>query len=144
MNYLDNNKIKNDVIDLLIGELHNYEGCGFYGADLGYGLLEGYNIDGVIFYNNYKAEEYIKTHFEDLGEIIEEIKFQFDSEFISKLMLDMFDSPDRFCCVVYLEVASYLCGRCKFVDDNWNNEFELTEDNIKVIVSQLKELKDNE
>ena len=137
MNYLDNNKIKNDVINELIEQLYNYEGQTYLGCDLGYQLLEGYNIDGVYFYNNYKATEYIKEHFEDLGEIVEEIKFQLGAEFIPNI----FDEPDKFIVVIYLEVANYLMAQCEFIDTNWNNTIDLNKQNIEIIKKQLEELR---
>ena len=116
--YLENNKIKDFVKDIIINELYNYEEESFYGCDLGYGLLEGYNIDGVYFYNNYKAREFIKENFEDFGEIVDEIAFQFGSESIP----NVFAEPDKFCVVCFLEVASYILSKCKYVDDRWGEE----------------------
>ena len=138
MKYLENNEIKNNVIDELIEQLYNYENQTYLGCDLGYQLLEGYNIDGVYFYNNYKANEYIKEHFEDLGEIVEEIKFQLGSEFIPNI----FDEPDKFIVVIYLEVASHLMSQCEFIDTNWNNTIDLTTKNIEIIKNQLEKLRD--
>lgn len=136
MEYLEYNKIKDFVKDIVIEQLYNCKDNSFYGCDLGYGLLEGYNIDGVYFYNNYKATEFIKENFEDFGEIVEEVTFQLGSENIPNI----FEEPDKFCVVCFLEVASYILGKCKFVDDNWNNEIELTEEVIKTIENELKEV----
>lgn len=135
--YLEYNKIKDFVKDIVIEELYNYRDNSFYGCELGYGLLEGYNIDGVYFYNNYKATEFIKDNFEDFGEIVEEIKWQFGKEYE---LPNIFDKPDKFCVVCFLEVANYILGRCKFVDDNWDNEIELTKEVIKKIENELKEV----
>ena len=136
MNYLENNKIKDFVKDIIVNELYNYENMSFYGCDLGYGLLEGYNIDGVYFYNSYRAIEFIKENFEDFGEIVEEVSFQLGVESIPNI----FENPDRFCVVCFLEVASYILGRCGFVDKMWNEEIVLTEEVVKQIESELKEV----
>ena len=66
--------VKDFVIDVLIDKLDNLKGENYksYACDLAYDLFEGENADGVYFYNNYKATEFIKEHFEDLGEIREE------------------------------------------------------------------------
>lgn len=143
MKYLYYNKIKDFVIDILLDKLDNLKGENYksYACDLAYNLFEGENIDGVYFYNNYEATEFIKEHFEDLGEIIEELNFQFDKEFVNKLVIDVFDNPDRFCVVVFMEVASYLLGQCKTIDEFWNEEIILTNDKIDKIKKELENQK---
>lgn len=138
MKYLENNKIKNDVIDELIEQLYNYENQTYLGCDLGYQLFESYNIDGSVTYSTYRAKEWIKEHFNDLGEIVEELKFQLGSEFIPNI----FDEPEKFMVVIYLEVANYLMAQCEFIDTNWNNTIDLTTKNIEIIKKQLEELRD--
>lgn len=119
MKYLEDNKIKNEVIDKLIEELNNYEDSNNYGSELAYNLFESYNIDGSMTYNSFEAINWIKQNFEDLGEIVEEIKF-------SGLEIpNVFDEPEKFMVVIFLEVGEYLMGECDFVVENWNNEFEL-------------------
>lgn len=142
MKYLQNNNIKNEVIEKLIDKLEEYEGITEYSCDLAYKLYEGENIDGVYFYNNHKATEWIKNNWDNLPEILEELKANFDGDFISKLCLDMFDNPDRFVVVIMIEVASYLMGQCEFIENNWNDKIELTKENIKIITEQLENLKD--
>ena len=138
--YLENNNIKDFVIDILFDKLDNLKDEKYqsYSCDLAYNLFEGENADGVYFYNNYKATEFIKKHFEDLGEIIEELNFQFDKEFVNKLVIDIFDNPDRFCVVVFMEVASYLLGQCEIIEELWNEEIILTNDKIDKIKKELE------
>ena len=143
MKYLYNNTIKDFVIDVLIDKLDNLKGENYksYACDLAYNLFEGENADGVYFYNNYKATEFIKEHFEDLGEIIEELNFQFDKEFVNELVIDIFDNPDRFCVVVFMEVASYLLGQCEIIDKLWNEEIILSNNKIDKIKKELENQK---
>lgn len=136
MRYLEYNSLKDFVKDILIEELENYKDTTSYGCDLSYTLLEGYNIDGVYFYNNYKAIDFIKKHFEDFGEVVEEITFQLGSENIPNI----FDEPDSFCVVCFIEIASYLLSQCKYVDDNWNNKITLNDRTIKIINQELEEV----
>ena len=136
MGYLSNNEIKDFVKDIVIDKLHEYEGIKVYGCDLGYTLLESYNIDDVYFYYDDKAIDFISKHFRDFGEIVEEITFQLGSESIP----NVFYYPDRFCVVCFLEVASYILGQCKYVEDNWNNSFELTKEVIEIIENELSEV----
>ena len=139
MNYLEDNSIKDYVIDMLKDKLNDYEGIEVYGCDLAYTLYEGENADGVIFYSTYESKEWIKEHFEDLDEIIEELNFQFGTEYMAKF--NPFSEPDRFVLIVVIEVASYLLGCCKTVEKNWNNQFKLTKNKIDKIIKELEEIR---
>lgn len=136
MEYLENNKIKDFVKNIIENELEDYKGLEVYGCDLAYQLLEEYRVDGVYFYNNYKAINFIKENFEDFGEIVEELKYTFGEENIP----NVFEYPDKFCVVCFLEVASYLLCDCKFVSENWNNTFIITDGAISIIKNELKEV----
>lgn len=140
MNYLDNNSIKEFVINQLLDKLDDYEDIECYGADLGYTLYDGENADGVIFYSTKESKDWIKEYFEDLDEIIEELNFQLGTEYMAKF--NPFSEPDKFVLIVVMEVASYLIGQCKTVEKNWNNEFKLTKNKINAIKKELKEMKD--
>ena len=136
MEYLENNKIKDFVKDIILDELDCYKGLEVHGCDLAYQLLEEYRVDGVYFYNNHKATEFIKENFEDFGEIVEELKYTFGEENIP----NVFEYPDKFCVVCFLEVASYLLCSCKFVETNWNNDFVIVDGAISIIKNELKEV----
>ena len=139
MEYLQYNKIKEFVIDKIIDKLEQYKNISEYGCDLAYKLFEGECVDGSYFYSNYKAEEWIKENYNDLGEIMEELKFQFGEKFLSSLLVDVFDNPDKVVVFVISEVASYLLGQCETVEKYWNEEIELTKENIKNIQIELLE-----
>lgn len=40
------------------------------------------------------------------------------------------------------EMSNVLCSECSFIDENWNNIIELTQENIKLIINQLMEQKE--
>lgn len=139
MEYLENNKIKNEVIKYLINKLENKSGLTEYGCDLAYKLLERENINGKIFYNSNIATKWVQNNFGNLYEILEEIKFQYGSEYLSNIVLNVFENTDTFITCIYIEVASYVLGQCEFLQDNWNEEITLTEENINIIKEQLEE-----
>ena len=141
MKYLENNSIKNEIIEDLQEKLKDYEDTTIYGCDLAYTLFESYNIDGTITYNRYRAEMWIKNNWDNIGEVLEELKFQFDDSYFKDIVYDIWNNPERFMVIVYLEVASYLLSQCLFVDKKWNEEIVLTSDNIELISNQLEELK---
>lgn len=130
--------MKKDIIKRIIDKLYDYEDVKVYGADLAYTLFESENMDGTFTYNTYEAKEWIKQNFDEIGEVWEELKFQFGSEYL--VDFNPFDNPEKFMVLVILESASYILGKCKTVEDNWNNEIVLTKENIKKIEKELKEL----
>lgn len=136
-----NEGLKHDVITRIIDKLYDYEGRKVYSCDLGYTIFEGENVDGSFTYNSYEAKEWIKNNFDDIGEVWEELTFQFGGDFMKDY--NLFDNPEKFMVLIILESASYLLSRCKLIDDNWNNEITLTKKNIKTLVNQLKELDNN-
>lgn len=142
--YLENNKIKDFVKSEIVRKLEDFENSicddSVYACDLAYKLFENENIDGSFFCDTVKAKKWLSEHFDDLSEIIEELQFQFDDDFCNKILLDFFNNPDCFIVVVVLEVASYLLGQCKYIDENWDDEITLTNDVIDIICQQLDEL----
>lgn len=141
MEYLQNNSIKNEVIEDLQEKLKDYEDVTIYACDLSYTLFESYNVDGTVTYNTYSAEMWIKNNWDNIGEVLEELKFQFDDSYFKDIVFDIWNNPEKFMVIVYLEVGSYLLSKCNFIDNNWNEEIILTSDNIDLISKQLEELK---
>lgn len=133
--------MKKDIINRIIGKLYDYEDKKIYSCDLAYKLFEGENIDGSFTYNSFEAKEWIKQNFDDIGEVWEELKFQFGDDFLSNY--NLFDNPEKFMVLIIIEVASYIISRCKFIDDNWDKEITLNKKTIKTIEKQLKELDNN-
>lgn len=138
MKYLEDSSIKDYVVEQLIDKLNDYEGTEEYGCDLAYRLYEGENADGVIFYSTYESKQWIKEHFEDLGEVVEELNFQFGEDYMAKY--NCFSEPDRFVLIVVVEVASYVLGQCPTIEKNWDNQFKLTKAKINKIIEELKEM----
>lgn len=132
--------LKNDIIERIVNKLYDYEGVKSYACDLSYTLFEGENMDGSFTYNTYEAKEWIKANYDEIGEVLEELKFNFDSDYFNNILIDCFNNPERFMVVIILEAASYILSRCKLIDDNWNDEIILNKKNIKTLEKQLKEL----
>ena len=130
--------LKNYVIDAMIDELNEMEGREVYGADLGYEIFSEANCNGSYTCSTIEAENFICKYFSEIGEVVEDIKFNLGAKYIPNCFLQ----SEKFQVVIMLEMSSSLCGQCEFVNINWNNEIELTEENIKLIISQLEELKD--
>ena len=123
-------------------KLEEYQDTEHYACDLGYTLFEAENIDGTFTYNYFETMNWIKTYFEDIGEVWEELQFQFGSDFLVKY--NPFNNPEQFMCLIIIESASYLISRCKTINNNWNDKIVLDNNTIKNIKEELKELERSE
>lgn len=130
--------MKKEIIEKIIDKLTDYEDTTQYACDLAYTLFESENVDGTFTYSTYEAKEWIKNNFEEIGEVWEELKFSFGADFLSNY--NLFDNPEKFMVLIILESASHLLSKCKYIDDNWNNEVTLSKKVITTLKNQLKEL----
>lgn len=128
------NELKQWLIEEIKEHLYNYEDCEVYACDLAYTIFEGENIDGSYTCSTYQAKEWIKKYWDDIGEVIEEIKFQLGSEYIP----NVFDEPEKFQVVVILEGASFILSQSDYISKHWNDRIKLTKVNIKKIIKGLK------
>lgn len=142
MEYLKNNEIKNIMIDSIINKLEDYKDTESYACDLAYILYEVENADGYIFsYYTRDNEDFIKKYWDDLPEILNELKWNFDYEYFNEILINIFENPCRFVLIVCLEVASYILGQCKLIEDNWNDKITLNKKNINILKKQLEEMR---
>lgn len=123
------------VKDLIIDRLEDYKSSKVYLCDLGYTLFEKENIDGSFTYNYYWSKELIKKYWDDFSELWENYLFSVgqDNNF------NVFDNPEKFVVIMLLEQAQNLLSNYDndFINDNWNEEIELNNSNIKKIIESL-------
>lgn len=131
--------MKNYVIDLLLDNLDSYEDTKGYACDLTYILLEEYYVNCTITYNTYKAKEWLKENFEEIGDFLEDYKFNFGDEHLSQLALDIFNSPEKAMVIICLEKANEILSSLDFIQANWDKEIVLNDKNINIIKEELKE-----
>ena len=130
------NELEKNVRDEIIEKLNQGACENEYGCDLAYSLFESENIDGTFTYNTYEAEEWIKTYFDEIGEVVKNIELNLGKESIP----NPFTNAEPFQVVIILEVSQYLLSQCEYIEDNWNNEIELTGDVVDLIREQLSNL----
>lgn len=134
--------MNNYVIDLLIEKLEDYEDVKVYACDLTYILLEKYYVNCTVTYSTYKAKEWLKENFEEIGDFLEDYKLNFGNEHLSQLALDIFNSPQKAMVIICLEKADEILSSLKFINDNWDNEIVLNKENINIIKSELERERD--
>ena len=113
---------KNFIAD----HLENYYNQSIYGCDLGYTITEGINVDGSCTYSTYKAKEYIKFWWDEAADY-----FQYEKDSFGENLHNPFENPESYMVCMVIEGVNSLLSQSSFIDDNWNNEIELTEKNIK-------------
>lgn len=127
--------IKEFVADVLMDKLDEYEGTSSCGGELDFYLLQQYNVDGSYTYSTYEAKQWVQEHFDELGEIVEEMTEE------GLAPCNVFDNPEAFQVQIMLYVAGELLGQCDTVTAVWNEEFTLEADIIKKIKEELDEIK---
>lgn len=120
-------------------QLDNYEGTSHYACDLGITLTEGMNADGTFTYSRELAKDYLKEWWDDASAYWDYEKWNFGEH-----MHNPFDNPEAYIVCMVIEGVSALLAKCQIIDDNWNDEIELTEEMIAIIKEQLEELDDYE
>lgn len=132
------NNVTNYVIDCIIDRIDDWEDITVYPCDFGWQLFEQENSNGSATYNTEDAKEWIKQYFDTIGGVAENIIFGIGADFLA----NPFVEPEKFMVQIMLEVSSMLVGQCEIMDQNWNDELELTEEVIETFKSQLEALRD--
>lgn len=130
--------IRQEIAQDLIDHLNGYEGVTVYGCDLAFTLFENYNINGSVTYSRYKAQEWIKAHFDAIGEFVEEMESNWDYD----AGADVFNNPEKFMVSCYLWIASEICCNLETVEPFWNDEIDLTAELIEKIKAELNAIDD--
>jgi hypothetical protein len=127
--------IKEFVADVLMDKLDEYEGTSSCGGELDFYLLQQYNVDGSYTYSTYEAKQWVQEHFDELGNIVEEMTEE------GLAPCNVFDNPEAFQVQIMIYVAGELLGQCDTVNEFWNEKQELTEEIIAKIKKELNEIK---
>ena len=124
--------------DFILDKIEDYEGSYVYGADLGIYLTEGINADGTFTYSTEKAKKYLQDWWADAAEYSEYEEMNFGQS------SNPFENVEAFIVRMVIEGVRTILSRCKFVDDKWNDKFELTAEIISTIKEEVEEQTDDE
>ena len=123
--------------DYIIDILPEYEGNRTYGADLCGLIMEGPNVNGSLTYSTQKAIDYLREWWYECGEFWDYAKMNFGKDYVAD-SLNVFDNPESFMVAMVYEGVAYILSKVSVVDENWNNDFELTEEVIDTILSEIE------
>ena len=125
------------VKDFIVDNLPEYEGKEVYACDLAYTITEGINVDGSATYSRQKAVDYIKEWFDEAAEV-----YQYQVENYGQASQNPFENPEAWMVCMIIEGVSAVFSQCTVIDNNWNNEIELTEEIIKKILEEVQEVEE--
>ena len=128
------NSVNSFVASVLMDKLDDYVGETMYVQDLAYKLLEEENVNGSYFCSTYKSTLWIKEHFEDLGDIVEEYEDTFGEP-----PANPFNEPETFMVQIMINVADYIMNDTKFISNFEEEQIELTQEVIDTLKAELKE-----
>lgn len=120
--------------DFIIDNLPDYLETNVYGCDLGYTITEGINADGSCTYSTYEAKEYLKFWWNEAAAY-----FQYEKDNFGENLYNPFENPEAFMVCMVIEGVNSLLSQSKFIENNWNNNIELTDKNIKKIIQEIKD-----
>lgn len=125
------------VKDFIVDNLPEYEGKEVYACDLAYTITEGINADGSATYSRQKAVDYIKEWSDEAAEV-----YQYQVENYGQASQNPFENPEAWMVCMIIEGVNAVLSQCTVIDDNWNNEIELTEEIIKTILEHVQEVEE--
>ena len=121
----------------IIEHIDGYEGQSHYACDLSSIITEGPNVDGTMTYSTYEAKEYLREWWDEAGEY-----WQYEKDNFGENLHNPFENPEAYMVCMVIEGCSSILSRCPDLEDNWNEEIELTAEiiqNIKEFVEEFNE-----
>lgn len=103
------NNLEKDVLSMMIDNLYTLEGYDGNVSDIAFDLFACENASGSITYSAWRATEWIKDHFEDLGDVVEEVQNEGD------IKLNPFSNPEAFQVQVVLYLAEQLVDQSPYL-----------------------------
>lgn len=123
--------------EYICDKLDEMEGVSVCACDLAYTLAESDNINGSITYNRAAALDYICEWWYDCSDYSDYEESNFGKR------SNPFAKPEVFMVRMVIEGISSILSQCEIIDENWDNEIELTSEIIKAIKEQIEYKKIN-
>ena len=131
-------KFTTELKETIIDRLNDYKSTTVYGCDLAYTLFESEKTTSSVLCNTYLTKEFIKENFDLFGDLVEYVNDNLD------MKLNPFTEPEKAHVILMIESSQNLLSKLDFMLNNWNDKFKLTDEVIKEITYQLRELNIND
>lgn len=116
--------------------IEEFVGQVVYAADLGLELTDAPNIDGSLTYSRYDAMEYLKEWWWEASDYFDYEKLEFGAENIH----NPFENPEAYMVCMVIEGVNSLINQCSVIEENWNEQIELTQEISEQICKEIEEL----
>ena len=113
--------------------LDEMEGVSVYTCDLGYTLAENDDINGTMTYSTKAAIDYIREWWYDCSDYSDYEQNNFGER------TNPFANPEAFIVRMVIEGINSILSQCPIIDENWNDEIELTPKVIETIKEQIED-----
>jgi len=123
-----------------IEALENYRGMdeSVYSCDLSGELTMEINNNGSVSFSTFKAKEFIKKYYDEMGEVVEYCKDNFE------MTLNPFSEPETAEVMMYITYVESLVNRLPTIDAEWNEQIELSDEMIDTLISEIESVSDIE
>lgn len=118
----------------IINNIEDYNGETVYASEFADKLCEKMNCDGTCTYSTYEANEYLKEWWYDCSEYWEYEKSNF-----GEVYHNPFENPEAYMVCMVIQGVKSLISQCSIIDENWDNEIEITEEVIKTILEEIED-----
>jgi hypothetical protein len=119
--------------DYILDHIEDYEGQSVYGCDFGYTITEEANVNGSLTFSTYDAKEYLRAWFDECGEYWEYEELNFGEH-----LHNPFGEPEAYMVGMVIVGVSAILANAPHIEENWNDEFELTSEVIEDIKEYVK------
>lgn len=124
------NTLKAEIMQDILSKLDDYVSSNTEiednPRDVAFTLWETENVNGSITFSAYESKKWVKTHFDDLNEVVEEYNFSTGEA------LNPFSSPEAFQVIVTIEVT------CDLICEVWEDGMT-----TKDLIEALEELQES-
>ena len=125
---------KDYCVNYIINNIEEHIESEFYGSyELAHAITESDNISGSFTYSTYKAKEYIKHWFDDIGEFLE----QYEQDYGIKIDANPFSESERFHAIMVIVLVENIIGSLECIP---NDRFTLTKELADTIIQEIKDL----
>lgn len=139
-----NTELKEFVKELIIDKLE----CNYKGFNLNQDLYElpvdifwEWECNGTVDVIE-NDKEWIIKYWDDIGDVLSELTNSYaDTNTMVRLLLDIFDQPQKFNLFIVCEYAIYLLNQCNTIKDNSDKgEITFTDELIDQLIKEIKEI----
>ena len=125
---------KEYCVDYIIENIGEHIGSDFYDSyELAHTITEGDNINGSFTYSTYKAKQYIKHWFDDIGDFLDEYEFIYGDN----LSINPFTESEKFHALMVIVLVENIIGNLKYLS---NEGFTLTKELADTIIQDIENL----